>query len=61
MDWNETLKEKEIIESCRRSYYEDYGNDYEEEIDEDELHDGDDWEYWTNRMKEDLAKDGVAK
>jgi hypothetical protein len=61
MDWNEKLKEREVIESCRRSHYEDYEYDDEEEVDEDELHDGDDWEYWTNRMKEDLAKDGSAK
>lgn len=58
MNWNEKVKEKEVIEKCRQSQYEDYGHDYEEDV-QDELYDGDDWGYWASRMKADLEKEGV--
>lgn len=56
MNWNEKVKEKEVIEKCRQSQYEDYEEDVE-----DELHDGDDWDYWASRMKLDLEKEGGAE
>ena len=56
------MSEKDVIEHCRELYYDDMveyeygdGEEYEDEDNED------DWEYWTNRMKEDLEKDGGAK
>lgn len=57
------MSEREVIEHCRELYYDNMVDDYYGDVDEDECdeEDGDDWDYWTNRMKEDLEKDGGAK
>lgn len=54
------MNNKETITRLENSYY-DAPSSGDEPVEEDELHDGDDWEYWANRMKEDLEKDGGAK
>ena len=57
------MSERDVIESCRERYYDDMVSDithsdcYEDENDENE-HDGDDWEYWVGRMVADMEKRG---
>lgn len=59
------MSERETIEHCRQQYYDDMVDDYygddEDECDEDELPDGDDWDYWAKRMEADLATWGTLK